>query len=450
MPTESSASTTRSSKRNLEVFTQVLVLIVCWWAAAAVVVIVIKSTLQPSSTQDALFPFPFALTSLCNGACGLIGMLISSVAGLFRGERSVPTLDRHERATLVAIGIIQGAEIGCNNKALEYLTVAARTMISSTNVLFMMATARLWGLEQVDGLRLVALVLLTCGSALQGLGGHRSHVGVVHHRQGGHGWFHTAFADTLDWSHLRGVVLMLVSMVLCCIRWCLLQATMQRAPKDSGLGKLTKLQLLTWIMPVTSFVCFMFACMFEQSALSPAWLSKELFFRVLTIAVLISTLTVAELGLVKLTSAVCLNVMSTLHQIPIVLAGVALFGDGVSLPGVSGFGLCLLGALVYARARSLNPHGGAAEKANQGAVAGPAGNQSFGNKDTELLSLVQTAEPPGDGDEGEPGPTIYGAEPGEEAASSPAARSPGSFGDGVSLHQASEPSAVAASASTQM
>ncbi|CAE7940724.1 unnamed protein product, partial [Symbiodinium sp. KB8] len=65
----------------------------------------------------------------------------------------------------------------------------------------------------------------------------------------------------------------------------------------------------------------------------------------------------AELKLVSLLSAVAFNVLSTLHQIPIVLAGVILQHNTVSISSWAGFACCLIGALVYAIARYSDVHG---------------------------------------------------------------------------------------------
>lgn len=378
---EAPPASTKPPMSNGQFIMQCVVFILLWWAGAVAVTVVIKETLQPSHNHDAVYPFPFALTSMSNGLCALLGLVVSTALRPCSGDSNEipPRLSQGEVATLVAIGAIQGVEIGCNNKALEFLTVATRTMIGSTNVVCMMVVARLWGLEQFDFPRCAALFLLTVGSAMQGVG-HRATDSVFAHGVP-HGVPHWTQAAWVPQGQLKGVLLMCVSMILASIRWCCLQTTLQRAPEDSAMSKMTKLQLIMTIMPCTSLVCFCFALIFEGTALHTRWYGPSLFVRVLSITMLVMGLVFAELALVKLTSALCLNVLATLHQIPIVLVGMAVFGDGVSTHGTTGFALCLLGALVYARARSSSDHTAPVERP-------PPQSDALDTHETELRSCM--------------------------------------------------------------
>merc|ERR1719265_1964598 len=118
---------------------QCCVFIALWWSAAVAVTVLINATLKSEGGARALYPFPFALTCIVNGLTAAVGFL-GSIGGDMLAKKaevreSPPRMTRKEMATLVAIGVIQGTEIGCSNKALSFLTVASRTMIGSTNVL---------------------------------------------------------------------------------------------------------------------------------------------------------------------------------------------------------------------------------------------------------------------------------------------------------------------------
>ncbi|CAK9033717.1 TPT domain-containing protein [Durusdinium trenchii] len=230
-----------------------------------------------------------------------------------------PPLQGHEMVYVVLIGTVQGFEIGLTNKALEqpglnwerleikrsqetlrYLSVAARTMISSTSVLFMMCTARLWGLERLGLLRL-------CSSTLMILGG----VAQCESPQ----------VPGVEWL---GILMQLTSMLLSAQRWAMAQVVLQ-SPR--GLRGVSKLSLLARTLPITGAISMVLACIFEPNAMQ-ALLNQnqtttlQLLLRVVLVAVGLTSMLFAELNLVSLLSAVAFNVLSTLHQIPIVLAGV--------------------------------------------------------------------------------------------------------------------------------
>jgi len=80
-------------------------------------------------------------------------------------------------------------------------------------------------------------------------------------------------------------------------------------------------------------------------------LDASLFATVCFLAFGIVALTVAELEIVRATSAVAILVLGSLHQIPITIAGVFFFHETVRLLSALGFGFCLLGGLCYVKAR---------------------------------------------------------------------------------------------------
>jgi len=313
------------SKQALKVFAFTSM----WWIAAIMVILEIKQVVHD------IFPFPFALTAMVQPTTALCAWLLSRLVHSKRPP--APPLQSHENMYVVVIGLVQGLEIGLTNKALEFLTVAARTMISSTSVLFMMCTARFWGLERLGLLRL-------CSSALMIMGGvFQCHVPEL---PGGR-----------SSAHWLGMLMQMISMILSAQRWALAQFVLQRSPVGSGLAQTTKLQLLARTLPITGVVCLVLALLFErQSFSSDVSVPAILGFRVVSIACGLTGMLYAELKLVSLLSAVAFNVLSTLHQIPIVLAGVILQHNTVSISSWAGFACCLIGALVYAIARYSDVH----------------------------------------------------------------------------------------------
>lgn len=325
-----------------------ILLVLVWWVSAIFVVLTIKVTV---GTRDAVddgtaFPFPFALTAMTNALTGLLSLICSLAMQSHGSEAPLPKMRWDETLILFTIGLIQGVEIGCNNKVLEFLAVSERTMLNSMNVLAMMCTALCWRLERLGILRAVAVICLTGGGILQGFGHDPKH--------GGSGGGLSGFMQP---THLKGVLILLSAMVIGAQRWALMQFVMQRSESTSALGQMSKLRFMSFIMPVTGGVCFVLACWLESDALDPERILRpELGLSMLKIAVGVLALCFAELKLVHLTSAVAVNVLSTIHQIPIVLAGVFFFHEHINTFGLSGFGLCLAGALFYVAARRSDVH----------------------------------------------------------------------------------------------
>ncbi|CAJ1333617.1 unnamed protein product, partial [Effrenium voratum] len=236
--------------RNLRKVCQVFGYTSLWWCAAILVILEIKSVLQD------VFPYPFALTAMVQPTTAFCA---------------------YSLAKMVMIGCVQGFEIGLTNKALEpapkYLSVAARTMISSMNVLFMMCTARLWGLERLGFLRFLSSLLMICGGLAQCQPGSES---------------------TSQW----GFFFQLISMLLSSQRWAMAQKVLQ-SPEGSALRRTSKLQLLARTLPITGAICMVLALIFEPGALGflSATAAPVLAQNVLIVAVGLTAMLYAELKL---------------------------------------------------------------------------------------------------------------------------------------------------------
>eukprot|EP00913_Durusdinium_trenchii_P035961 g33645.t1 len=321
-----------------------------WWCSAILVILQIKEVVED------LFPYPFALTAMVQPTTALCAFLLTKI--VYARRTAQPPLQGHEMVYVVLIGTVQGFEIGLTNKALEYLSVAARTMISSTSVLFMMCTARLWGLERLGLLRLCSSTLMILGGVAQcespqpsnRLPGTRMmHLAPRARVRRARRLFRAMWTG-VEWL---GILMQLTSMLLSAQRWAMAQVVLQ-SPR--GLRGVSKLSLLARTLPITGAISMVLACIFEPNAMQ-ALLNQnqtttlQLLLRVVLVAVGLTSMLFAELNLVSLLSAVAFNVLSTLHQIPIVLAGVVFQHNTVSESSVLGFTCCIFGALVYAVAR---------------------------------------------------------------------------------------------------
>lgn len=303
---------------------EVLLFTSLWWIAAIVAIVQIKRTVS----SRGIFPHPFALTAMVQIATGFLAYVLSQA--IYVRKSPQPPFRRQEIFRLVLMGTIQGMEIGLTNKSLEYLTVSGRTMISSSSVFVMMCTSWVWGLERLGWLRLMSALLIISGGVLQGL--DQSETGKP--------------------GLALGVGIQVASMILSSQRWALAQFVLQYSPKESALGCMTKLQLLARTLPITGLVCIPLAITFEKDCCTvEETLNVDLAGHVFSVAIGLAAMLYAELKLVKRLSAVAFNVLATIHQVPIVLAGVILRQDRVGLLSQFGFGLCIVGALVYAAAR---------------------------------------------------------------------------------------------------
>mmetsp|Transcript_90865 Transcript_90865/g.257394 ORF Transcript_90865/g.257394 Transcript_90865/m.257394 type:complete len:376 (-) Transcript_90865:69-1196(-) len=343
--TDSNGLLAASSGWHVDWVLQVAASLVSWWLSAIVVVIITKSTVGPGG----IYPYACAFTSFTQPTIGLLAWVVS--CALQRPEGAVPPLTPWEHAKLLVIGLLWGAELSLTNKALQYLAVATRTMINATNVLFMMASARVWGLERLDCLRLCSGGVLTAGGLLQGMD-----------KQG----------SGMD-SHMMGIAMQLASILCAAQRWALTQMVLQHSPSDSALGSMSKMQILARVIPITGLVAFLLALACEPHAYALQNLQQvELWANILLVSVACTVMQYSEWKLVQMLSFVAFNVLGTVHQIPIVLAGVLLQHDTVGWYSALGFGFCVIGALVYAAARRADMEKWAAPVAPGGGGDGDA------------------------------------------------------------------------------
>lgn len=282
---------------------------------------------------------------------------------------------RGDRGAIILIGLLQGLALGVKNEALLFLSVSTRTMIFATNVLVVMLVARVFGLEILKRAKLLAAVLLAFGGVLQGIA---------------------------TWQQMKrrpartddplGCALAALALLLDALRWVLLQAVFARptgeqscsqdmldtgpvhSPVASPVARanralrmrlppaippppLSKFSMVSWVMWMTTPVCLGLCVIFEPAGLLHATRNPAALVRLVTLLTLgVMGINIAEFGVVQWTSAVTFNVLSQLHSIPMVLAGVVCFGEEVALVQIIGFAVCLAGAVLYSSVRAREQH----------------------------------------------------------------------------------------------
>eukprot|EP00927_Polykrikos_kofoidii_P048951 TRINITY_DN43110_c0_g1_i1.p1 TRINITY_DN43110_c0_g1~~TRINITY_DN43110_c0_g1_i1.p1 ORF type:complete len:347 (-),score=28.21 TRINITY_DN43110_c0_g1_i1:33-1073(-) len=318
-------------QKKMFVFLQILVFITGWWTTAIVVIMSIKKVVKPGG----IFPHAFTFTAMCQTGASVMASLISMPLQMQRHKRAV-ALRWIELGTLAAIGLMQGVEMALTNKALQELSVSERTILNSTCVLFLMTSAWLWGLEGLGHLKIISALFLVTGGMMEGL----------LHGGGSQGT-----------SRIMGIPMQLASITISAQRWCILQFILQRSPPESALSQMSKMAMLARVMPLTGVCCLFLGMAFEPEAFSWANFHVELLWSMSVIAVSLSIMLWMELLLVRHLSAVAFNVLSTVHQIPIVLAGVIFQHDALSIGEVIGFTTCILGAFIYGYACHLEDSG---------------------------------------------------------------------------------------------
>lgn len=306
----------------------VLALICVWWFAAVAASFSTRGAVALGS--EAIYPYAFAFTCLSNICCAVIQLVVSWFVRW--GEPPKPGLQPREVAMICLIGVFQGASVGFSNMSLEYLTVSARVMLLSSSVLFQMVVAYAMDLEGLGARRCTAALLFLLGGVVQ--------------------WCSLEVPDTEVSLAFWAVAAQVIAMTLGALQWATAQYVMQRVAPCSALAQMSKLRLAGLVMPVGAFVCLLFAAVFEPGAFEARRLANsELHRDVLCAAIAIAVLSFAEYFLVYLTSAVCLQVLNVIHQVPIAFAGVIVFSEPVNLASLAGFSLSIVGGLVYASAR---------------------------------------------------------------------------------------------------
>jgi len=295
------------------------IIIICWWTAAACIVILFKGLYK------GVFPYPFASTLLTNSGvfvmCGILTLVKRRME-----KKTYPKLEMRHHMYICAFGAMQGLEIGFINMALADSALSVRTMVMSTNTMFMLFSAQCWGLPpKLTKWRLMCMLLFVAGGCSQGLSAaYNKHQGETH--------------------PVRGFFIQITAMTISAQRWALIQWSLQ---EGSPIKQRSKVELTARMVPPGAAVLVFMVGIGEPEALSK--ISMGILQKCVLLSALIAILIVSELRCVQLTSAVTFFVCGVVHNIPIVLCGVWFFGETLHALALFGFFLCICGTFWYAK-----------------------------------------------------------------------------------------------------
>lgn len=318
-----------SSAREFEV----VVLCCVWWTSALAAVLSIKDV---TDSEDKSFPFSLATTGIVNGAVALVTQIVIT----FWSYRSPPAQAPARVEDIAPLGLLQGAELCCGNRALMLLALSYRTMLHMASPAILLSAAILVGLERLDLRTVAAILTLVIGGVVCSVGEMSTEGGI----------------DSL------GVVFALLGTCFAGARWILTQIYLQPngRPTDDGTNPAPNIYRVLDMMRYQSLFAALAAsvasALFEDgvdAALSnmPGAVRVRLAERLTVAALSIVVLTMAELRIVGLTSALTITVAATLHNLLFVLAGVVHYSERLNwLHGIGGV-VVIAGATVYVDTR---------------------------------------------------------------------------------------------------
>lgn len=295
------------------------IIIVLWWTAAACIVILFKGLYK------GVFPYPFCSTLLTNTGvfvmCGILTIIKRRME-----KKTYPKLEMRHHVYIATFGAMQGLEIGFINMALADSALSMRTMVMSTNTMFMLFSAQCWGLPpKLTRWRFVCMLLFVAGGCSQGISAmYNTHEGETH--------------------PVRGFFIQIIAMTISAQRWALIQWSLQ---EGSPIKQRSKIELTARMVPPGAAVLIFMVGIGEPEALSE--LTVEILEKCVLLSALIAVLIVSELRCVQLTSAVTFFVCGVVHNIPIVMCGVWFFGETLHFFALFGFFICIVGTFWYAK-----------------------------------------------------------------------------------------------------
>jgi drug/metabolite transporter (DMT)-like permease len=156
-------------------------------------------------------------------------------------------------------------------------------------------------------------------------------------------------------GHWIGILLLIASVTITSIRRAVTQHIFQRSRPESAFKQRTKLQMLPFVSIGTVVTSFLLAGILEHQAYEKIMEIHTLGSIALPAAVVslcIMILTISELVIVSITTATIMAVLTVIHTIFSVLAGVLRQHDQVFRNQWIGFGICSVGSAMYFYARS--------------------------------------------------------------------------------------------------
>lgn len=332
---------------------QVAALAVVWFAAAVVLAFGVKKVTSKGVGGPALYPRPVFFTALVN----LFVVPLSKIAERFHNRVVVATAEQadaevpllaSEAGLLVFIGCLQGIGIAMLNVSYQYLSLSNQRMIMACCILLKLGVPVLYGLETIGVQKWLAGAVLVAGSVFQRIDcSHPSAtmMGLIC------GPYHASHPGGSEYSAI-GAALVVASELISANRVALTQYMFQRRPPQSALRRWTKVRQLPYMATGTAFICAALSRLVEPGAFEElAGAPERIILAAMAIAMLVFAISVCELLIVSMTAATVMAILGVLHNFPVALAGVLVYGDCVRRNQWVGFALCTLGAIAYVEAR---------------------------------------------------------------------------------------------------
>eukprot|EP00747_Dinoflagellata_sp_TGD_P125754 gnl/TRDRNA2_/TRDRNA2_174200_c0_seq1.p1 gnl/TRDRNA2_/TRDRNA2_174200_c0~~gnl/TRDRNA2_/TRDRNA2_174200_c0_seq1.p1 ORF type:complete len:386 (+),score=53.31 gnl/TRDRNA2_/TRDRNA2_174200_c0_seq1:72-1229(+) len=314
-----------------------ILLTLIYWTAFTCQQLTIKDVVSGSAHfwhKKPVTPYPLLLTGIVNGLAAsfcIVAVIATRLAAKAFPDSKwtqslTPNLSPRQVQIMLLAGLLEGVERGCMNKSFEWLTLATRTQLFSTQIAFTLAVAWMGGLEQVDTARMVSVCILVLGGMMQGFGMTHLNSGSV---------------------SMVGVFLVLASMIASSIRWSLIQMVhkMSKTHPDAKPGQMLTITMISIAKPVDCIFCIGLSFVFEHvrwSTFTDAGLKAWW-----CLAFLILITVVCDNTIVRLAGAVAFGVVANLGNIPMIVGGVFFNDEHVILSQLLGFSTCTCGALIY-------------------------------------------------------------------------------------------------------
>jgi drug/metabolite transporter (DMT)-like permease len=290
------------------------------WLVASPIAMESIKTLTSSPLLE--FPYPWMLVGFTNMGIWIFCSLWRFV------PRFVPEVENEvviSWSHSLALGFLQGLEVGIGADILHRISVTLRTEIHMLCPALMFIFGVVSGVEPLDPRLVLAIGAVTVGGLLASYG-------------------------TMTWEGLNLVPLALLASLFSTVRWVLTQKWLS----PSGQRKPSPVVFALRMSPMTALVGFLVAVVREPAAYAGLLhlpFPGEVTSLLLVISFCVSLMLVAEMRVVQLTSALLLAFLVPFHNISVILLDTFLKGSKVSVLNWIGIVLCALATGCYSAAR---------------------------------------------------------------------------------------------------
>jgi len=290
-------------------------------------------TIKTLTSDSALnYPYPWMMIGFSNMGTWLVCQALYWMPSSIRwkglqiadGQATVPW--RHA----IAIGVLQGVEVGLGADIIKRISLALRTEILMLCPALMFFFGLAAGTETFNLKLLISVGIVTIGGLLASYG-------------------------TMTYEGLEMVPVALVASVLSGIRWVLTQKWLS----PLGEAKPSPILLALRMSPFTGLVGFAVATFREPHAYLALFVPLyrlpnpyKVSALIACISVGVCVILVAEMRVVQLTSALLLGIMVPFHNLSVIFMDVAMKGTNVSHLNWFGIGLCAVASGFYFIART--------------------------------------------------------------------------------------------------